>query len=42
MYYTPLFITLKFGKTFIIECHALGQGIGIVLTQFGRPLDFEI
>jgi hypothetical protein len=30
---TPIFSTLDFGKTFIVECDALGQGTRVVLMQ---------
>jgi hypothetical protein len=33
--------TPYFTKTFILECDALGNGIGVGLMQEGRPLDFE-
>jgi hypothetical protein len=36
----PLLTTLDFTKTFIVECDALENGIGVVLMQ-GRPLAFE-
>ena len=38
-----LFLTTPyFSKTFIVECDALGNGIGIVLKREGIPLSFKV
>jgi hypothetical protein len=37
----PFLTTPDFTKTFIVECDALGNGIGVVLMKEGRPMDFK-
>ena len=36
----PILATPYFTKTFIVECDALGNGIGVVQMQEGHPLSF--
>ena len=37
---TPTLVMPNFNDSFIVETNASGDGIGAVLTQQGRPIDF--
>ena len=38
---THVLTTLESTKTFIVECDALENGIGVIIMQEGMPLSFE-